>query len=107
LIKEEENSPRGRQNWDGIGTSREDVPIDVASTVFSLSPGQTSGIASTPTGFHIIKVLEREYAGVRPLDYNVQNDCRDKLKKEYREGDAKKVIEELWRRGTVQVFELN
>lgn len=107
LIKEEENSPRGRQNWDGIGTSREDVPIDVASTVFSLSPGQTSGIVSTPTGFHIIKVLEREYAGVRPLDYNVQNDCRDKLKKEYREGDAKKVIEELWRRGTVQVFDLN
>jgi peptidyl-prolyl cis-trans isomerase SurA len=106
LIKAEEKSPKGRQNWDGIGTTKEDVPLDVAPAVWSLAPGQISDIVQTPTGFHIIKVLEREYAGVRPLDNEVQNKCRDKLKMMYRKADERKLIEELWRKGTVQVFEI-
>jgi parvulin-like peptidyl-prolyl isomerase len=105
LIKAEEKSPQGRVNWDGIGTTREDVPLDLAPAVFALTPGQISDLVPTPTGFHIVKVLEREYAGVRPLDPKVQNECRTKLKKMYREEDRKKMIEELWRKGTVQVFE--
>jgi peptidyl-prolyl cis-trans isomerase SurA len=106
LIKAEENSPKGRQNWDGIGTTREDVPVDVAPTVWSLAPGQISEVVQTPVGFHIIKVLEREYAGVRPMDRKVQNECIEKLKRIYRETDKKKVIDDLWRKATVQVFEL-
>jgi peptidyl-prolyl cis-trans isomerase SurA len=107
LIKVEEKSPQGRVNWDGIGTTREDVPLDLAPAVFALTPGQISDIVSTPTGFHIVKVLEREYAGARPLDDKVQNECRTKLKRIYREEDKKKMIEELWRKATVQVFEID
>ena len=107
LIKAEENSPQGRQNWDGIGTTPEDVPLDVGPTVFALAPGQISEIVTTETGYHIIKVLEREKAGVKPLDEKVQNTCREKLKKMYRDADAKKMIQDLWRKGTVQVFDID
>jgi peptidyl-prolyl cis-trans isomerase SurA len=104
LIKTEEKSPPGRQNWDGIGTTRQDVPHDVAPMVWSLAPGQISGIISTPGGFHIVKVLEREFAGLRPFDEKTQNECTDKLKREYREADKRKMVDDLWRKGAVQIF---
>ena len=105
LIKEQEKAPKGRVNWDGIGTTRQEVPIDVAPMVWSLQPGQISGVIETPGGFHIVKVLERQYAGVRPLDDKVQNECREKLKKQFKEEDRRKMIQELWRKTAIQVFE--
>lgn len=104
LVKAEEKNTPGRQNWDGIGTTRQDVPQDVAPAVWSLQPGQISGVIRTPTGFHIVKVLEREYAGVRPLDVRVQNTIAEKLKKKYKEDERKRLIQELWRYGTIQIF---
>lgn len=107
LVKAQETNPLGRQNWDGIGTTRQTVPVDVAPTVWALQPGQISGIIETPSGYHVIKVLEREYAGVRPLDVKTQIECRDKVSKMYRETERKKLIEDLWRKGSVEVFETN
>jgi peptidyl-prolyl cis-trans isomerase SurA len=104
LIKTEEKAPRGRLNWDGIGTTRQTVPLDVAPTVWALQPGQISGLIETPGGYHIVKVLEREYDGLRPLDIKVQTECHDKLQRQYRENERKKLIDDLWRKGTVEIF---
>jgi parvulin-like peptidyl-prolyl isomerase len=104
LIKAQEKAPPGRQNWDGIGTTRQDVPLDVAPAVWSLQPGQISDVIRTPTGFHIVKVVEREYAGVRPLDIRVQSTITNKLKKKYEDDERKRLMEDLWRNGTIQVF---
>ena len=51
-------------------------------------------------------LLEREYAGKRQFDEKVQIECRNKLKRQYQENDIKKIIDDLWRKGTVQVFEI-
>lgn len=107
LIKAEENSPRGRQNWDGIGTTREDVPHDVSAHVWSLAPGQISAVIPAPAGFHIVKVMERQYAGLKPFDTNVQIECSEKLKRSFREKDRQKIIEDLWRDGMVRVFDID
>jgi parvulin-like peptidyl-prolyl isomerase len=107
LIKAQERTPSGRQNWDGIGTNRQTVPADVAPTVWALQPGQISAIIETPVGFHIVKVVEREYEGVRPFDIKVQNECRDRLRRQYREIEYKKLIEDLWRKGTVDIYDVS
>jgi parvulin-like peptidyl-prolyl isomerase len=95
-----------RQSWDGIGTRRGELPLDVAPTVWALEPGAVSGLVETPAGYHIVKVLERQYAGVRPLDHEIQNEIRMKLKKEFHEIEYKKMVEELWRNATVQIIEM-
>ena len=104
LIKTEEGNPKGRQSWDGIGTRWQNIPADVAPTVFALRPGQIGGLVETQAGLHIVKVLEREYAGVRPLDEKVQQECISKIKRQLNEREYKKLIEGLWRMGSVQVF---
>lgn len=104
LIKAEEHSPIGRQSWDGIGTTHQDVPPDVAPAVWSLQPGQFSDIIKTNTGFHIVKVVEREYAGVRPLDWRLQTTIVDKIKRQNRDQEYKKVVQELWRNAMIKVY---
>ena len=53
-----------------------------------------------------MKVVERDYAGLRPLDTKVQGEIRQKLMKQYRETEVEKMIEELWRKGAVRVIEM-
>jgi parvulin-like peptidyl-prolyl isomerase len=87
----------------GNDTKPEDwvQPADLESTVWSLKSGQTSGIIQTQTGYHLVKVVERDHAGVRPFDSKVQGQIRDKLNSAIFEVEEKKLIEELWRKGTV------
>ena len=40
-----------------------------------------------------MKVLERQYAGVRPFDEKVQKECVDKLTRQLKERENQKIIE--------------
>ena len=95
-----------QQKGFGTGEKRGEVlPADVEPTVWELKPGQTSGVIQTPTGFHIVKVAERDYAGTQPFDTAVQTKIRDRLNKQHSEAEYRKLVEELWRKGVVSVFE--
>ena len=63
------------------------------------SPARSAPSIETPTGYHIVKVAEREFAGMRPFDVKAQHQIREKLLRQYREAEYHKLIEELWRRG--------
>jgi len=90
----------------GIGTKRGEIqPPDVEPTVWSLKPGEVSSVIPTPAGYHVVKVAEREVGGLRPFDAKVQAEIRDKLMKQMRETEYRRVVEDLWRKGAVRVIE--
>jgi parvulin-like peptidyl-prolyl isomerase len=106
LSKQYDDGVAGKQGGFGAGESRGEIqPADVEPTVWALKPGQVSGLIPTPTGFHIVKVVEREYAGVLPFDPKTQGKIRDKLNDAFYEADMKKMIDELWRKGVVRILE--
>jgi parvulin-like peptidyl-prolyl isomerase len=106
LAKQFDNGLAAQQKGFGIGTERGKIqPVDVEPTVWSLRPGEVSTLIQTPAGYHVVKVVEREYAGVRPFDSKVQTEIRDKLRNKDREVEYQRMIEELWRKGPVQVIE--
>jgi parvulin-like peptidyl-prolyl isomerase len=94
------------QNGFGTGELRDKIqPPDLEQTVWSLKPGQMSGLLQTATGYHLVKVVEREVAGVKPFDATVQGKIRDKLNDALLAAESKRLMDELWRRGVVRVME--
>lgn len=105
LAKSLEDGPAVRQNFDGSGEKRGEIrPAELEATVWSLQAGQVSGLVETPTGYHVIKVVEREAAGVKPFDEKTQDDVRKKLLKQLQDREYKRMVEDLWRRGVVKVI---
>lgn len=92
---------------EGVGEKRGEInPPQLEPTVFQMAPGQTSGVIQTDTGLHVVKVVEREQAGVKPFDDKTQALIRQKLMAQAKEKAQAKLIEELWRKTTVKIVEL-
>jgi parvulin-like peptidyl-prolyl isomerase len=105
LAKQYDEGFAKMQNGFGTGELRGKIqPPDIEETVWSLKPGQMSGVVQTATGYHIVKVVERDVAGVQPFDIKVQGKIRDKLNDGYTEVEMKKLVEDLWRKGVVRVM---
>jgi peptidyl-prolyl cis-trans isomerase SurA len=106
LVKEYDNGLAIGTGGVGVGSKRGEIqPAEVEPVLWSLKPGQVSDLIETATGFHIVKVAERDYAGVQVFDVKVQNAIREKLLRQYREEEYKKLVEELWRKGGVRVID--
>lgn len=68
----------GYHDWTTQGSLRSEV-LDQA--IFSLPIGQLSPILEDETGFHIVRVLEREEAGTTPFE-KAQEEIRQQLRQE-------------------------
>jgi peptidyl-prolyl cis-trans isomerase SurA len=91
---------------EGLGSKRGEIqPVELEEAVFSMKAGQTSQLIPTSTGLHVIRVLERDVAGIRPLDEKTQEQIKLRLINEMRETEIKKLLEELWRRIGVRIIE--
>jgi hypothetical protein len=106
LVKQYDNGLAAGAGGVGVGSKRGEIqPPDVEKVIWSLKPGEVAGPIATPTGYHIVKVVERDHAGLKPFDTKLQAQIRDKLLRQYRQDEYLKLIEELWRKGGVRVIE--
>lgn len=106
LSKQYDMGFAARQNGEGTGTARgKIVPADVEPAVWALRPGEVSGLIETPVGYHVVKVAEREYAGLRPFDEKTQAEIKRKLMEKLHDQEYKKLVDGLWRKGVVRIIE--
>lgn len=92
---------------DGLGEKRGEIqPAELEANLFAMKAGELSGVIPTPTGFHVVRVLEREVGGVRPFDEKTQTAVRLKLAQQVQKVEYERLIEELWRKTTVKVIAL-
>ncbi|HXD87893.1 MAG TPA: peptidyl-prolyl cis-trans isomerase [Urbifossiella sp.] len=102
LSKRYDNGLSGQNGGEGNGTERGAIqPPDLEPTVWALKAGQVSAVIETPAGFHIVKVVSRDYAGIKPFDEPVQKEARARLLQEFHEREYKLFVDQLWRAGTV------
>lgn len=108
LVKQFDNGLAGKsKDGLGIGNKRGEIqPVDLEPAIWALQAGQVSGLIETAAGYHIVKVVEREYAGLRTFDTKVQAEIREKLLEQYRKAEFHKMIDDLWRKGAVRIIEM-
>lgn len=106
LVKEHGHGDSPLRGGDGLGQKPGEIaPRELEPEVFRLTPGQVSGLIPTATGLHVVKVLERDEAGVRPFDEKTQTAIRNRLTAQVQKAEYEKLIEDLWRRTTVKVVD--
>ncbi|MGL6072863.1 MAG: peptidylprolyl isomerase [Fimbriiglobus sp.] len=106
LVKKHGHGDSPLRGGVGLGSKPQDVqPAELAPQVLALQTGQVSEIIATETGYHILKMAEREIAGVRPFDEKTQTFIRRKLTGLLQEREKDKLVEELRRKTTVRIIE--
>jgi len=92
------------RNGVGLGQKRGEVrPVEVEDTLFKMEEGQV-GLVELPTGYHIIRVDKREYAGLQPFDDATQKEIRRKLQSIIADREYKRIVNDLRRKATIQIF---
>jgi hypothetical protein len=89
----------------GVGNKRGDItPREAEPVLFRMKPGEVA-VVSLPTGFHVIRLVKREYAGLRPFDDDkVQKQIRDKLRGQVAEQEIKVLVAKLKRKNVVRII---
>jgi parvulin-like peptidyl-prolyl isomerase len=92
------------RNGEGYGHLRGEIrPPEADPILFSMHDGDIGPIIEQPNGFHIIRLVKRELAGVKPCDEKVQKSIKDKLEAEVWQREYRRIMAELKRGATVEV----
>lgn len=101
-VKQYDHADATPQNVMGIGEERGKIaPPELEPALFQLQAGQVSGLIQTATGYHIVKALERENAGIRPFDEKSQTAIRNMLIDQMQQTEYRRLVDDLWRNGAV------
>lgn len=105
LVKQFDNGDSSLRNGEGLGQKRGEIkPAQAEPVLFSLQSGQVGPIIDLGFGLHVVKVIEREVAGVEPFDVKCQARVRDKLRGQIAEREYKRVVDDLKRTATVVIY---
>ncbi len=106
LVKKNGHGDSVLRNGQGVGDKRGEIqPADIEETLFGIKAGNISGLVPVGSGFHILKVTERDIAGHRTLDDKLQVEIREKLKNGAIKVEKDKLVAQLWRQTGVTIVD--
>jgi len=79
------------------------LPAQAEELVCSLK-AEESSILDLGFGFHIVRIVKREYTGLRPFDVPCQMEIRKKLQGVIAEREYRRIVDDLKRKATITVF---
>jgi hypothetical protein len=98
-----DNGDSSYRRGEGIGHLRGEIrPIEAEPVLFGLRDGEAAAV-ETSTGFHVTKLVKREYAGRMPLDEKLQKEIKRKLQNEAFEREAKRLLADLKSRCAIEI----
>ena len=88
----------------GDGSRRGEIrPEELEGYLFRMRDGEVGPIVEIGSGFHVFRLLKRDYAGFKPFaDLDVQRTIRNKLRGEASARESKKMIADLRRRAVIE-----
>jgi parvulin-like peptidyl-prolyl isomerase len=78
-------------------------PPEAEPILFHLKEGQVGPVIEVRQGFHVIRVVKRDFAGLKPLDAKTQGEIRKKLQNQVANEEYKRLLAELKRKATIEI----
>jgi parvulin-like peptidyl-prolyl isomerase len=104
LVKDNDDGDSSLRDGEGVGTKRGEIrPAEAEAALLKMTDGQVGALIELPTGFHVVKLVRHQVAGLLPFDQKVQKEIRDKLRGKVFEDEKKKIVDELTRQATVVI----
>jgi hypothetical protein len=102
LSYEFDNGTSGRyRKGEGEGRKRGEIrPREAEEVLFQMHDGDIQ-IVERPRGFHIVRLIKREYAGPIPFDRKVQKEITDKLRNTVFQRERESIVKELKRKAVI------
>jgi parvulin-like peptidyl-prolyl isomerase len=89
----------------GVGTKRGEIkPPELEGPVFAAKAGEVGPVVEAVNGFHLFRVVKRDYAGQMPFDEKVQKRINNQLKNEAAGREYKRIIEALRSEATIAII---
>jgi len=100
---DKENSGFGKA--EGLGQKKGEIrPTECESYLFRMRPGEIGPVVELPTGFHVFRLVKREFAGQTPFSDKIQDDIRKKLQMQIFEREFQYIVKELKQKARVQIL---
>jgi len=104
LLQYDDGTSHYNKDGEGTGKKRGQIePRELENYLFNLFDGDVGPIVELSTGFHVIRLIKREYAGQIPFNQETQKIIITKLKNEIADREAKKIIDELKSRAVIGI----
>jgi parvulin-like peptidyl-prolyl isomerase len=106
LVKKFDQGDSSYRNGEGFGHRKGEIkPADAEPILFQMRDGEVAPVLEQANGFHVIRLVSREYAGLKPFDAKTQTLVRNKLQMEVFNKESKRIIAALKRKASIQVSE--
>jgi hypothetical protein len=107
LVKKYDHGTGEFTRGEGTGQHRGEVkPEELEPTIFAMKQGEVSAVIPVDTGYHILKIAERENAGMKPFDEKTQTAIRGMLFEQMQKFEYTRLVDGLWRTGAVQIIDV-
>jgi peptidyl-prolyl cis-trans isomerase SurA len=99
LVKQFGQGDSNLRGGDGIGEKAGEInPPELEPLILKMDVGQVSPLLQTATGYHIVRIVERDRAGTKPFDQKVQVECRNKIAMQIQKVEIERMMDEYWRK---------
>jgi hypothetical protein len=103
LVNQHDKGDSSYRNGEGYGHRRGEIkPPQAETTLFQMHDGDVSLVELT-NGFHVIRLVKRQYAGRQPLDAKTQTAIRNKLQNMVWDQEYKRILADLKRKATIEI----
>lgn len=90
-------------NGEGYGHRKGEIkPPEAEPILFQMREGDM-GLVQLTNGFHVVRLVKREYAGLRPFDEKTQTAIRNTLQSQAWEREYQRVLRELKRKASIEI----
>ncbi len=98
-----DNGDASYRNGEGLGQKRGEIkPVECEAPLFAMHDGEVR-VIELANGFHVIMLVERQRAGLIPMDDKTQDTIRKKLQMQIAEREMKRFVDDLKQKSLIEV----